>query len=64
MGIYKFDFEKLTSGEILNEEIIKYLHHVLFEVSIIEGLLICNNCGKNYEVRDGVPNMVLDDNEV
>ena len=64
MGLYKFDFEKLSPEEIGNADVLQYIHHVLFEVQILDGALVCNNCTKEYEIRDGVPNMVLADNEV
>ena len=64
MDIYKFDFEKLSSEELEKEEILKYIHHVIFEVGIEEGSLVCNGCTKEYTINNGVPNLVLGDDEV
>lgn len=64
MGIYKFDFENLSQEEMKKPEILNYIHHVLFEVIIEEGSLVCKNCGKQYEIKNGIPNMVLNDDEV
>jgi multifunctional methyltransferase subunit TRM112 len=64
MGVYKFDLENLTPEELQNTDVLQYISHVIFEVVILDGTLDCNNCGKSYQVKDGVPNMVLDDNEV
>jgi multifunctional methyltransferase subunit TRM112 len=40
------------------------LHNILLDISIQEGNLICNNCGRNYPIRDGIPNMLLNEDEV
>ena len=64
MGNYKFDFENLSKDDLKNSEILTYIHHILFEVLIEEGSLICKNCGKEYEIKNGIPNMVLNDDEV
>ena len=64
MGVYKFDLEKLTPEELQKPDVLQYISYVIFEVVILDGTLDCNNCGKSYQVKDGVPNMVLDDNEV
>jgi multifunctional methyltransferase subunit TRM112 len=64
MGVYKFDFENLTNEKLYDPDVIQYLHHILFEVIILDGQMVCNNCGKEYDIKDGVPNMVLNDDEV
>lgn len=64
MEIYKFDFEKLSPEEINNAEVLKYIHHVLFEVGVEEGALVCNGCSKEYTINNGIPNLVLADDEV
>jgi multifunctional methyltransferase subunit TRM112 len=64
LQIYKFDFEKLNEEEINNMEILKYIHHLINEVQIVEGKLICNNCNREYIIHNGIPNLVLNDNEV
>lgn len=58
------DFETLTSEQLNSKEILEYLHHVLFEVVIQEGSLLCNNCQKEYTIKLGIANMVLGDDEV
>jgi multifunctional methyltransferase subunit TRM112 len=64
MGLYKFDFENLSPEEKSNDDVLQYIHHVLFEVNIADGSLVCNNCQKKYDIKDGVPNMILNDDEV
>ncbi len=62
--MFKFDFENLSQEELVQPDILQFIHHILFEVVILDGAMVCNNCGKDYEIKDGVPNMVLNDDEV
>lgn len=64
MGIYKFDFEKLTPEELNSQDMLEYINHVIYENMIIQGVLICKNCKKEYIINNGVANMVLNDDEV
>ena len=36
----------------------------LFEVEIEEGNLVCANCGREYMIKRGIPDMVLKDDEI
>ena len=62
--MYKYDFETLTPEQITAEDNMKFMHHCLFEVGILEGFLCCNNCNKEYIVNKGIANLVLNDDEV
>ncbi|KXN90731.1 Multifunctional methyltransferase subunit trm112 [Leucoagaricus sp. SymC.cos] len=44
--------------EMIDDEFLKNLHHVLFEVHIVEGAMVCPNCKHVYPISDGIPNMV------
>ena len=46
------------------EDNMKFMHHCLFEVGLTEGFLVCNNCNKEYIVNKGIPNLVLNDDEI
>jgi multifunctional methyltransferase subunit TRM112 len=35
------------------------LHRVLLETCILEGKLVCGNCGHEYAVKEGVANFLL-----
>ena len=41
-----------------NEAFLKALHHVLLEVEIIEGQLICPETGKKFPIKEGIPSML------
>ena len=47
-----------------NEESFKQIHHALMEISVIEGHLICPESGRKFPVSNGIPNMLLNEDEV
>ncbi|KAJ7671616.1 hypothetical protein DFH06DRAFT_1037425, partial [Mycena polygramma] len=50
--------------EMLDDDFLKSLHHVLFEIHVEEGLMICPNCKHNYAVSNGIANMLLAEHEI
>jgi multifunctional methyltransferase subunit TRM112 len=58
------DFENLTAEDLKNNDILKYIHHVLLELVIVKGSLVCPNCSREYQIDDGIPNMILKDDEI
>jgi len=51
------DFEK-------NEEFLKKAHHALFEIEIITGELECPETGRKFTISNGIPNMLVNEDEV
>ncbi|CAG8546686.1 955_t:CDS:10 [Diversispora eburnea] len=47
----------------LDEDFLRNLHRVLLETHIQQGKMTCPNCNHVYMVRDGIPNMLLNENE-
>lgn len=47
-----------------SEEFFQLLHHVLLEVHVAEGEMICPNCSHIYPIRNGIPNMLLAEHEI
>ncbi|KAK9506417.1 hypothetical protein O3M35_008365 [Rhynocoris fuscipes] len=47
-----------------NEEFLKKVHHVLMEVEVIEGDLICPESGRRFPINSGIPNMILNEDEI
>jgi multifunctional methyltransferase subunit TRM112 len=41
------------------EETLKKLHNLLLETAVVEGKLVCGNCGFEYPIKDGVGNFLL-----
>jgi len=54
----------LSQEELKTTGVLEHINDVLFQVQIEEGSLTCKNCGKEYEIKNGIPNMVLNDDEV
>ncbi|KAH8664312.1 hypothetical protein BX600DRAFT_436866 [Xylariales sp. PMI_506] len=42
-----------------DEKTLQDLHHLLMETQMMEGKLVCGNCGHEYAVREGIPNFLL-----
>lgn len=47
-----------------DEEFLKKLHHVLMEVEIVKGNLVCPETGRCFPINNGIPNMLLNEDEV
>ncbi|TFY59204.1 hypothetical protein EVJ58_g5924 [Rhodofomes roseus] len=43
--------------EMLDDDFLQKLHHVLLEVHVEEGAMICPNCNHVYPISNGIPNM-------
>jgi len=41
-----------------DEAFLKRLHHVLLEVEVMEGQLVCPATGKKFPIKGGIPSMV------
>ncbi|KAI0317815.1 hypothetical protein OF83DRAFT_1171671 [Amylostereum chailletii] len=54
----------LEAPEMLDDEFLKRLHHVLLEIHIEEGTMTCPNCGHVYPISNGIPNMLLAEHEI
>ena len=55
--------ETLSDESLQNEEILKKLHKILLEVEIIEGELVCPETGRKFPITNGIPNMLINDDE-
>ena len=42
-----------------SEEVLKKLHSLLLETAVVEGKLVCGNCGFEYPIKEGVGNFLL-----
>jgi multifunctional methyltransferase subunit TRM112 len=45
--------------EETKEQVLKRLHGLLLETGVLEGKLVCGNCGFEYPIKDGVGNFLL-----
>ncbi|XP_011170417.1 multifunctional methyltransferase subunit TRM112-like protein isoform X2 [Solenopsis invicta] len=47
-----------------NEDFLKKAHHVLLEIEVINGDLLCPESGRKFPINDGIPNMLLNEDEI
>jgi multifunctional methyltransferase subunit TRM112 len=54
-----------VSQEALHDEaFLRAFHHALLEVHLEEGALVCPETGRRFLVSKGIPNMLLNEDEV
>jgi len=49
---------------VADDDFLRALHHVLFDVHILEGELVCVESGQVFPIEEGRPNMMLDEDLV
>ncbi|KAF7265296.1 tRNA methyltransferase subunit 11-2 [Rhynchophorus ferrugineus] len=47
-----------------NEEFLKKAHRALLEVEVVHGELVCPESGRKFPINNGIPNMLLNEDEV
>ena len=47
-----------------DETLLKKIHHALLEVEIEEGELECPETGRRFPIKNGIPNMLLLEDEI
>ncbi|KAF0466638.1 hypothetical protein F8M41_026141 [Gigaspora margarita] len=52
-----------TLPEEIDEDFLKNLHRILFETHIMQGKMVCSNCSHEYPIKEGIPNMLLNEEE-
>ncbi|TPX60749.1 hypothetical protein SpCBS45565_g07439 [Spizellomyces sp. 'palustris'] len=50
--------------DVQDEAFLRKVHQVALETRVKEAQMVCNGCGHVYPIKDGVPNMLLQDSEV
>ncbi|XP_053675373.1 multifunctional methyltransferase subunit TRM112-like protein [Anopheles nili] len=59
------DIPSTMPADIHNDaETLQKLHHILLEVDIVEGTMECPETGRVFPINNGIPNMVLNEDEV
>ena len=47
-----------------SEEFLKLAHHLMMEIEVIEGFLVCPESGRKFKITRGIPNMLLTEQEL
>lgn len=55
-----------TVGEeqLGDTDLLKRVHKALLEIEVIEGKLVCPESGREFPINNGIPNMLLNEDEV
>jgi len=56
--------EKVTPEMLKDPKFLQQLHHVLLEVVVLEGFLVCPESGRKFPIQKGIPNMLLNEDEI
>ena len=64
LNIFKYDFTTVDDAIKQQKEFWEYVHKVLNETMVNDGVLICPNCNREYPIKNGIINMVLQDDEM
>jgi multifunctional methyltransferase subunit TRM112 len=58
------DVSEVTEDHLADEAFLRQAHHLLFQVRVQEGILVCPDSGRRFPIKDGIPNMLLHEDEV
>ena len=47
-----------------DEEFLRLVHRALVELVLVEGYLVCPESGRKFRVENGIPNMLLNEDEI
>ena len=50
--------------EPFDDALVANLHKVLFDVHVVEGNLVCPDTGRKFPIKEGIPNMILHEDEI
>lgn len=54
----------LTTDAPVDEETLRKIHQALMDVHVKQGKLVCPESGREFPIVDGIPNMLLNEDEV
>mmetsp|Transcript_2734 Transcript_2734/g.5103 ORF Transcript_2734/g.5103 Transcript_2734/m.5103 type:complete len:136 (+) Transcript_2734:111-518(+) len=63
-GISIPNLPESIENDDLQEDLLKKLHTVLFDIHVIEGDLVCPDTGRRFNIKKGIPNMILHADEI
>ena len=56
--------EEVTEDMLHDDEFLRSFHHALLELVLQEGALVCPETGRKFVVQKGIPNLLLNEDEV
>lgn len=64
LGLHEQLPAEIQDLHLANEDFLRTLHHILLEIDIVEGELVCPETGRKFPITDGIPNMLLNEDEM
>jgi multifunctional methyltransferase subunit TRM112 len=62
LGISTLPFT-LTENLAQDPAFLQALYHIIMNVHLVKGMLTCPVTGREFPVQDGIPNMILEEEE-
>lgn len=56
--------DKLPEDGDMETADLEALHQVLFNIHVVEGELLCPDTGRKFPIKQGIPNMILHEDEI
>jgi multifunctional methyltransferase subunit TRM112 len=56
--------DAVDDAALRDEAFLRAFHHALLEVHLEEGALVCPETGRRFKVSKGIPNLLLNEDEV
>ncbi|KAK4054124.1 hypothetical protein OIV83_001149 [Microbotryomycetes sp. JL201] len=53
-----------TNPDEISDELLKTLHHVLLEIVVRDGQMVCPSCKHIFHIKETIPNMLLAEHEI
>jgi len=54
----------LPPDALSNEDFLRRCHHALNNIDVVEGELVCRESGRVFPIKNGIPNMLLREDEI
>ncbi|GAA6052082.1 hypothetical protein JCM3770_006622 [Rhodotorula araucariae] len=54
----------LTQPDSVSLDLLQTLHHVLLEIVVADGEMVCPQCEHVFRIKDTIPNMLLAEHEI
>lgn len=58
LGVEGLDFDSE------DDSMLERIHHFIFDLSVQDGKLVCPESGREFVIKDGIPNMLLHEDEI
>ncbi len=55
---------ELSDSLLADKDFLTRVHNILFQFHVVEGKLLCENCKRAFPIKNGIPNLLLDETEI